>query len=133
VAEPFLFSEDGALLKSHIVMQHSTCWNCRYRGRRQLAVASYCLRSFSTRPQGGSVSRFKSSSPLYPRYTSGLKRLLATTVLGSQKDGHRMLEANDQLGYAHSPLCTIGGPNGGARGGSSFHKQYGKAVRCSGA
>src|SRR6266446_1914567 len=67
-ANHFLFSDDGALLKSHIVMQTLRMLGIvGIEGRRQLAVASYCLRSFfDACLKGESVSRFKSSSPLYP-------------------------------------------------------------------
>jgi dienelactone hydrolase len=46
-ANHFLFSDDGALLKSHIVMRMLRLFGVvGIDGRRQLAVTSYCLRSF---------------------------------------------------------------------------------------
>ena len=67
-ANHFLFSDDGALLKSHIVLRtHRMLGIVGIEGRRQLAVTAYCLRSFfDACLKGESVSRFKSSSPLYP-------------------------------------------------------------------
>ena len=67
-ANHFLFSDDGALLKSHMVQ-----WTLRMLGilgidgRRQLAVTAYCLRSFfDAYLKGAGSSRLKISSPLYP-------------------------------------------------------------------
>ena len=67
-ANHFLFSDDGALLKSHIVLRTLRMLGIvGIEGRRQLAVTAYCLRSFfDACLKGESVSRFKSSSPLYP-------------------------------------------------------------------
>src|SRR6266403_436936 len=67
-ANHFLFSDDGALLKSHIVLRTLRMLGIvGIDGRRQLAVTAYCLRScFDACLKGESVSRFKSSSPLYP-------------------------------------------------------------------
>lgn len=46
-ANHFLFSDDGALLKSHIVMRALRMLGVvGIDGRRQLAVTSYCLRGF---------------------------------------------------------------------------------------
>jgi len=67
-ANHFLLSDDGALLKSHMVQ-----WTLRMLGilgidgRRQLAVTAYCLRSFfDAYLKGAGSSRLKISSPLYP-------------------------------------------------------------------
>jgi len=67
-ANHFLFSDDGALLKSHIVLRTlRTLGILGIDGRRQLAVAAYCLRSFfDAYLKGAGVSRLKISSPLYP-------------------------------------------------------------------
>jgi len=46
-ANHFLFSDDGALLKSHLVMRAlAAIGMVGIDGRRQLAVAAYCVRSF---------------------------------------------------------------------------------------
>jgi len=67
-ANHFLFSDDGALLKSRVVR-----WTLRrfgmldIDGRRQLAVTTYCVHSFfDAYLKGASVSRLNLSSPLYP-------------------------------------------------------------------
>ncbi len=67
-ANHFLFSDDGALLKSHIVLRTIRILGIvGIDGRRQLAVTAYCLRSFfDAYLKGTSVSRLKISSPLYP-------------------------------------------------------------------
>jgi dienelactone hydrolase len=67
-ANHFLFSDDGALLKSHIVMGTLRMLGIlRIDGRRQLAITAYCVRSFfDAHLQGATVSRLKISSPLYP-------------------------------------------------------------------
>lgn len=67
-ANHFLFSDDGALLKSHIVMRTlRTLGILGIDGRRQLAVTAYCVHSFfDAYLKGASVSRLKISSPLYP-------------------------------------------------------------------
>jgi len=67
-ANHFLFSDDGALLKSHIVMRTLRMLGIvGIDGRRQLAVAAYCLRSFfDAYLKGGSVSQLKSASSRYP-------------------------------------------------------------------
>jgi predicted dienelactone hydrolase len=67
-ANHFLFSDDGALLKSHIVMRTLRMLGIvGIDGRRQLAVTAYCLRSFfDAYLKGAGVSRLNTSSPLYP-------------------------------------------------------------------
>ncbi len=67
-ANHFLFSDDGALLKSHIVMRTLRVLGVvGIDGRRQLAVTAYCLRSFfDAYLKGPGVSRLNISSPLYP-------------------------------------------------------------------
>jgi hypothetical protein len=67
-ANHFLFSDDGALLKSHIVLGTLRMLGMiGIDGRRQLAVTAYCLYSFfDAYLKGTSVSRVKISSPLYP-------------------------------------------------------------------
>src|ERR1700682_1964254 len=67
-ANHFLFSDDGALLKSHIVLRTLRMLGIvGIDGRRQLAVTTYCVYSFfDAYLKGTSVSRLKLSSPLYP-------------------------------------------------------------------
>jgi dienelactone hydrolase len=67
-ANHFLFSDDGALLKSHIVMRTLRMFGIvGIDGRRQLAVTAYCVRSFfDAYLKETSVSRLNISSPLYP-------------------------------------------------------------------
>jgi hypothetical protein len=67
-ANHFLFSDDGALLKSHIVMRTLRLFGLvGIDGRRQLAVTAYCVHSFfDAYLKGTGVSRLKISSPLYP-------------------------------------------------------------------
>jgi dienelactone hydrolase len=67
-ANHFLFSDDGALLKSHIVLRTLRMLGIvGIDGRRQLAVTAYCVHSFfDAYLKGTSVSRLKISSPLYP-------------------------------------------------------------------
>ena len=67
-ANHFLFSDDGALLKSHIVMGTLHMLGIvGIDGRRQLAVTAYCLRSFfDAYLKGTRVSQLNISSPLYP-------------------------------------------------------------------
>jgi len=67
-ANHFLFSDDGALLKSHIVMRTLRALGVvGIDGRRQLAVTVYCVHSFfDAYLKGTSVSRLNISSPLYP-------------------------------------------------------------------
>jgi predicted dienelactone hydrolase len=67
-ANHFLFSDDGALLKSHIVMRTLRMLGIvGIDGRRQLAVTAYCVhRFFDAYLKGTSGSRLNLSSPLYP-------------------------------------------------------------------
>src|SRR5882672_3407383 len=67
-ANHFLFSDDGALSKSHIVTRMLRGLGVvGIEGRRQLAVTAYCVHSFfDTYLKGASVSPLKISSPLYP-------------------------------------------------------------------
>lgn len=67
-ANHFLFSDDGALLKSHIVMRTLRMLGIvGIEGRRQLAVTAYCLRSFfDAYLKGRNVSRLNISSSHYP-------------------------------------------------------------------
>jgi predicted dienelactone hydrolase len=67
-ANHFTFSDDGALLKSHIVLRTLRGLGILgIDGRRQLAVTAYCVHSFfDAYLKGESVSRLKISSPLYP-------------------------------------------------------------------
>jgi predicted dienelactone hydrolase len=67
-ANHFLFSDDGALLKSTIVMRTLRMLGIvGIDGRRQLAVTNYCVHSFfDAYLKGPDVSRFSISSPLYP-------------------------------------------------------------------
>jgi predicted dienelactone hydrolase len=67
-ANHFLFSDDGALLKSHIVMGTLRMLGIvGIDGRRQLAVTAYCVhRFFDAYLSGARVSRLKISSALYP-------------------------------------------------------------------
>ena len=67
-ANHFTFSDDGALLKSHIVrgvLRLSGMLGID--GRRQLAVTAYCVHSFfDAYLKRAGVSRLKIRSPLYP-------------------------------------------------------------------
>jgi pimeloyl-ACP methyl ester carboxylesterase len=67
-ANHFLFSDDGALLKSHIVLGALRMLSVvGIDGRRQLAVTAYCVRTFfDAYLKGSGDSRLKISSPLYP-------------------------------------------------------------------
>jgi predicted dienelactone hydrolase len=67
-ANHFLFSDDGALLKSRIVLRTLRMLGIvGIDGRRQLAVTAYCLRSFfDGYLKGTSVSRLNISSTDYP-------------------------------------------------------------------
>jgi predicted dienelactone hydrolase len=67
-ANHFLFSDDGALLKSHLVMRALRLLGVvGIDGRRQLAVTTYCVnRFFDAYLKGATVSRLNLSSPLYP-------------------------------------------------------------------
>jgi predicted dienelactone hydrolase len=62
------FSDDGGVLKSHIVLRTLRVLGIvGIDGRRQLAVTAYCLHSFfDTHLKGTSGSRLKTSSSLYP-------------------------------------------------------------------
>jgi len=64
-ANHFLFSDDGALLKSHVVMRTLRAFGVLgIDGRRQLAVTTYCVHSFFDRYLKG--ERLTIPSPLYP-------------------------------------------------------------------
>jgi dienelactone hydrolase len=67
-ANHFLFSDDGALLKSHLVTGTLRGLGILgIDGRRQLAVTAYCVRSFfDAHLKGTSTSGLAISSPLYP-------------------------------------------------------------------
>jgi dienelactone hydrolase len=67
-ANHFLFSDDGALLKSHIVLRTLRALGVvGIDGRRQLAVTAYCVHSFfDAYLKAGSASTPKIASPLYP-------------------------------------------------------------------
>jgi dienelactone hydrolase len=67
-ANHFLFSDDGALLKSHLVMGTLRLFGIvGIHGRRQLAVTTYCVhRFFDAYLRKPSVSPPKMASPLYP-------------------------------------------------------------------
>ncbi len=66
-ANHFFFSDDGALLKSHIVLRALRALGITgIDGRRQLAVTAYCVHTFfDAYLKGESVSGLKTSSPLY--------------------------------------------------------------------
>jgi predicted dienelactone hydrolase len=67
-ANHFLFSDDGALLKSHIALRTLRAVGVvGIDGRRQLAVTAYCLRTFfDACLKKESASRITIASPLYP-------------------------------------------------------------------
>jgi hypothetical protein len=67
-ANHYFFSDDAALLKSHIVLRTLRALGIvGIDGRRQLAVTAYCVRSFfDAYLKGDSASRINISSPLYP-------------------------------------------------------------------
>ena len=67
-ANHFLFSDDGALLKSHILLRTLRVFGVvRIDGRRQLAVTAYCLRTFfDAYLKQPAAPRLNLSSPLYP-------------------------------------------------------------------
>ena len=67
-ANHFLFSDDGALLKSHMVLRTLRMLGILgIDGRRQLAVTAYCVHSFfDAYLKKAGLSRLKFSSPLYP-------------------------------------------------------------------
>ncbi|HVH72570.1 MAG TPA: hypothetical protein VNB49_15865, partial [Candidatus Dormibacteraeota bacterium] len=67
-ANHFTFTDDGALLKSHILRWvFHLLGKLDIDGRRQLAVTAYCVRSFfDAYLKGTRNSRLEMSSPLYP-------------------------------------------------------------------
>jgi len=67
-ANHYMFSDDGALLKSHIVLRTLRAAGILgIDGRRQLAITAYCVHSFfDTYLKGERTSRLKIRSPLYP-------------------------------------------------------------------
>lgn len=67
-ANHFFFSDDGAVLKSHIVLRSlRTLGVVRIDGRRQLAISSYCIHSFfDAYLKGPGNSRLNLLSPEYP-------------------------------------------------------------------
>src|ERR1700730_14543499 len=67
-ANHFLFSDDGALLKSHMVLRRLRLLGILgIHGRRQLAVTAYCVHSFfDAYLEKTGPSRLSISSPLYP-------------------------------------------------------------------
>ena len=67
-ANHFFFNDDGALLKSRIVLGTLRKLGILgIDGRRQLAVTTYCVHSFfDAYLKGAGVSRLEISSPLYP-------------------------------------------------------------------
>lgn len=67
-ANHFLFSDDGALLKSHILMRTLRLLGIVHiDGRRQLAVTAFCLRRFfDAYLKGAGVVPPQPASPLYP-------------------------------------------------------------------
>ena len=67
-ANHFLFSDDGALFKSHIVLRTLRMMGILgIDGRRQLAITTYCVhRFFDAYLKGSGVSRLDLPSPLYP-------------------------------------------------------------------
>lgn len=64
----FLFSDDGGLLKSRIVLRTLRMLGIvGIDGRRQLAVAAYCIHSFfDAHLKGAGASRLELSNPPYP-------------------------------------------------------------------
>ncbi len=67
-AHHFMFSDDGALLKSGVVRGVLRAFGkVGIDGRRQLAVTAYCVRSFfDAHLKGAGASRPQIASPLYP-------------------------------------------------------------------
>jgi len=67
-ANHFLFSDDGALFKSRILLRIlRVVGRVGIDGRRQLAVTVYCVHTFfDAYLKGTGVSRFEISSPQYP-------------------------------------------------------------------
>jgi dienelactone hydrolase len=64
----FFFSDDGGLLKSHILMGTLRALGMIHiDGRRQLAITAYCVHSFfDTYLKGANHPSLKLASPLYP-------------------------------------------------------------------
>jgi len=64
----YTFSDDGALLKSHIVRGAMRVFGkLGMSGRRQLAVTTYCVHTFfDAYLKGASGARLKITSPLFP-------------------------------------------------------------------
>jgi hypothetical protein len=71
-ANHFLFSDDGALLKSRILLRILRLLGfVRIEGRRQLAITAYCLRNFfDTYLKEAAHSQLRISSSLYPELQS---------------------------------------------------------------
>jgi predicted dienelactone hydrolase len=71
-ANHFLFSDDGALLKSRIVLRFLRMFGVvGIEGRRQLAVTTYVVHSFFDRHlKGAGAASLNLSSPLYPEIHS---------------------------------------------------------------
>ena len=67
-ANHFLFSDDGALLKSHVLMRLLRLFGVvGLDGRRQLAVTAYCVHTFfDAYLRNGGASRRGIASPRYP-------------------------------------------------------------------
>jgi len=67
-ANHFTFSDDGALLKSHLMRGLLRVFGkLGIDGRRQLAVTAYCVHTFfDAYLKGDSASRLRIASPLYP-------------------------------------------------------------------
>jgi len=67
-ANHFTFSDDGALLKSHLLRGVLHAFGkLGVDGRRQLSVTAYCLHTFfDAYLKGPSAARLEISSPLYP-------------------------------------------------------------------
>jgi hypothetical protein len=67
-ANHFLFNDDGALLKSHIVLRALRMAGIvGIDGRRQLAVTAHCVHSFfDACLKGASAARLEIPSRLYP-------------------------------------------------------------------
>jgi dienelactone hydrolase len=67
-ANHYLFSDDGALLKSRVITGVlRTLGVVGIDGRRQIAVTAYCVHSFfDAYLKGSGVAKLKISSPLYP-------------------------------------------------------------------
>jgi dienelactone hydrolase len=67
-ANHFTFSDDGALLKSHLFRAVLRLFGkLHIDGRRQLVVTAYCVHSFFDEElKAGNISQLKARSPLYP-------------------------------------------------------------------